>query len=153
MKPNTLLFVDDDCHMAWAFGSDLIDRVEGAHLQLRIFTDADEAMEFIHLHGSAIACAIVDLWMQSKKTGEENTDKGYEIINALQHLPSKPRIAVLSAHIDTMAKRRLEAAKVACFRKPSMNPARPSRGTIRFLWSPLAMRNEPAREFWRRTRR
>jgi DNA-binding NtrC family response regulator len=122
MKPKVLLFVDDDCHMAWAFGSDLLSKAQDAGLQLRIFTDADKALEFITKDNSvSISCAIVDLWMQNKATGEENPNKGNEIIDALKRLNPVPKIAVLSAHIDENAKARFEQSKIVCFRKPAMS--------------------------------
>jgi DNA-binding NtrC family response regulator len=119
MKQNVLLFVDDDSHTAWSFGSNLLDHARAQNLSLRVFTDPDAALSFIFEKEPSIWGAIVDLWMCDKTTGVEDVHKGREVINAIRKNHPKARIAVLSAHIDDKAKTEFSRFRALSYKKPA----------------------------------
>lgn len=119
MKQNVLLFVDDDSHTAWSFGSDLLEYARSQDLSLRVFTDPDAALSFISEKEASIWGAIVDLWMCDKTTGVEDVHKGREVIDAIRENHPSARIAVLSAHIDDKARNEFSRFHALSFKKPS----------------------------------
>lgn len=115
-----IVLVDDDVHQAAGIGSSLIPKLLPLGINLSIETDPNDVLEGSKkwMKGNVIG-AIVDLWMEDKRTMKDDTTMGLKLVKYFQNKFPKCPVVILSAHLNDELSSSLSNDNVKAIRKPA----------------------------------